>query len=91
VAGRVAGAAEERRMAERQQAGVADQQVEGAGKQREAQHLEHEHRIGAEHRRQQGGQQQHAVDRELAAAVGVLQHYFSFPNRPAGAASARSP
>ena len=44
----VAGHAEEHRMAERQQADEADQQVERAGEQREAQHLHQEHRIDAE-------------------------------------------
>ncbi|MNT24821.1 hypothetical protein D3C72_1603180 [compost metagenome] len=52
--------AEERRMAERQQAGIAEQQVKGAGEQGEAQHLHQHHRI--EHRRgPQRAQQQDTV------------------------------
>ena len=37
--------AEERGVAEGEQPDIADQQVEGAGKQREAQHLHQEHRV----------------------------------------------
>ena len=50
IAGDVRGEAEERRMAEGQQAREAEQQVEGAGEQREAQQLHHEHRVQAEQR-----------------------------------------
>ena len=42
--------AEEHRVAERQQADVADQQIEGAGEQGEAQGLHDEERIGDERR-----------------------------------------
>jgi hypothetical protein len=45
----VAGEAEERGMAEGQQAGEPEQQVEGAGEQREAQQLHHEDRVQADH------------------------------------------
>jgi hypothetical protein len=41
----VAGRAQEHRVAEGQQAAEAEQQVEGAGEQREAQHLHQEHRV----------------------------------------------
>ena len=44
-AGDVAGAAEEGGVAEGEQAGIAEQQVEGAGKQDEAQQLHHEHGV----------------------------------------------
>ena len=49
---RIARAAEKRRMAEGQQAGVADQEIEGAGEQREAQGLHQKHRIDEKRRRQ---------------------------------------
>ena len=41
---------EEHRVAERQQPDIADQQIERAGEQREAQHLHDEERIGDERR-----------------------------------------
>ena len=60
-AGDVGCGAEKGRMAEGQQAGKAQQQVERAGKDREAQQLHDKHRIQAEHRRQQRQQQQRDV------------------------------
>jgi len=57
----IAGAAEEHRVPERQQAAEADQQVEGAGEQGEAQQLHQEHGVAHEGRHQQG-QQQGAVE-----------------------------
>ncbi|MNG32547.1 hypothetical protein D3C84_1185910 [compost metagenome] len=45
VAGAVAAGREESRMPEREQAGVAEQQIERAGEQAEAQQLHQEHRI----------------------------------------------
>ena len=53
--------AEEHRVAERQQADIADQQIEGAGEQRDAQHLHDEERIGEE--RRDGDQREHQHDR----------------------------
>ena len=50
MAGDVGGEAEERRMPERQHPGVADQQVERAGKQGEAQHLRREQGINRKRR-----------------------------------------
>ncbi|MNQ28018.1 hypothetical protein D3C85_412870 [compost metagenome] len=64
VAGDVAAAGEERRVAERQQSGEAQQQVEGAGEQREAQQLHQEHRV---HR--QRGDQRQAQQRQVEAAL----------------------
>jgi hypothetical protein len=52
----ITGRAEERRMAERQQAGIADQQIECAGEQRKAQHLHQEYRIQHKRRGQQRDQ-----------------------------------
>jgi len=57
----VAGGAEEHGMAERQQAAIADQEVERAGEQRKAQRLHHEVRIEA---RQRHDGQQHPHDDE---------------------------
>ncbi|MCY1184178.1 hypothetical protein D9M73_248480 [compost metagenome] len=94
--GRIASTAEESRVAERQQARIADQEVEGACEQREAQHLEHEHRVGAGQRRDQQASQQCAVERPPRQAARRLQpgcsdsrsvHHFSFPNNPAGRSS----
>ncbi|MNL24681.1 hypothetical protein D3C87_1461260 [compost metagenome] len=99
VAGRVAGAAEERRVAEREQPGKADQQVECAREQREAHHLQYEHRVGARHRGHDQPQQQQAVKHLLLhtrsvpdgsganrhrGLSGLSAHHFSLPNRPAG-------
>ncbi len=53
----VSGAAEEGRMAERQQPDIADQQVEGAGEQRKAQRLHNEDRVQDERRDQCQGDQ----------------------------------
>lgn len=77
VAGRVAGAREEHRMAERQQPRIADQQVERGREQREREHLHHEHRIRADERRRQQRGEQRAVKH-------FSLHHFSLPNRPAG-------
>ena len=67
-------------MTERQQPGEADQQIEGAGEQREAQQLHQEYRVAEERRRQRDGQCNGVQD--------FLVHaYFSFPNRPAGRSS----
>ncbi|MNL39447.1 hypothetical protein D3C87_1617270 [compost metagenome] len=52
VAGDIAGAAEEGRVAERQQARIADQQVESAGKQGKAQQLHQEDGIAVKRGRQ---------------------------------------
>ena len=84
VAGDVGGEAEEHGVPERQQADIADQQVEGAGEQREAQHLHQEHGIDDERRHQperhQGGE--HLQSAVVAAVPWRL--YFGVPNRPCG-------
>ena len=51
VPGDIAGRAEEHGMAEGEQPGVADQQVEGAGEQGEAEDLHHQHRVDHGRRR----------------------------------------
>jgi len=79
IAGDVAGAAQKSGMAERQQTGVADQQVEGAGKQREAQQFHEEHRVLEEGRRQRQREHQRVTE----PVVGQKLH-FSLPNKPAG-------
>ncbi len=55
-------------MAERQQSGEAEQQVEGAGEDREAERLHHEHRVDARERRD-GEQRRHdrRADQDAAA------------------------
>src|SRR5690606_9616593 len=71
---------QEGRMAERQQAHVAQQQVEGARKQRVAQHLHDENGVGP-----QGGQQP-----DEKARHDIKQHFalhVSFPNKPDGRSS----
>jgi hypothetical protein len=47
-------------MAEGQQPGIANQEVEGAGEQAEAQELHQEHRVGEHGRGQRDGQGHHA-------------------------------
>ena len=85
--------AEIERVAERQQADIADQQVERAGKQRKAQRLHQEQRIDKERRDDQ--HRHHRAERDdLAAAFGRMRgrgerfgggdHHVVLPNRPAG-------
>ena len=82
-AGAVRRAREIRGMAERQQAGVAEQQVEGAGEDGVAERRHHEDRIEAQERR--GDEQQQAGDQAGARQRGILgAHQASLPNRPAG-------
>ncbi len=69
VRGDIACHAEEHRVAEGEQADIADQQIEGAGEQRDAQHLHHEERVDEERRGGDQRQHQHARDREIAALV----------------------
>ena len=57
VTGDVAATGEERRVAEGQQPGIAEQQVEGAGEQGEAQQLHQEHRVDGQRRQQRQAQQ----------------------------------
>ena len=94
----IAGGAEEHRVAEGQQPAEADQQVEGAGEEREAHHLHHEHRVdegrcGHEegHHHDEGD----AVHAQFIAAplcggrrrrADRVRH-FCAPNRPAGRTS----
>ena len=87
MAGDVARGAEEHRVAERKQAGEAEQQVEGGGEQREAQRLHEEDGVH-QRRRDEPDDEQHRVE-DLAPVV----HAASFPcrrGRPA-APAARSP
>ena len=53
--------AQKRRVAERQKAGIAKQQIEGAGEQREAEALHQEYRVDPGVRRNQGGEEQHKI------------------------------
>ena len=81
-------------MAERQQADVADQQVEGAGEQGEAQGLHDEERIGDERRHGERRRQDDERDGELprlarggaawARRSGSRSSQATLPNRPAG-------
>ena len=73
-------------MAERQQAAIAEQQVEGAGEQREAQHLHQEDGIEQERR----DQQQHAEPDEDRAhgASALWTPAWTLPEIDGGALSA---
>jgi hypothetical protein len=77
VAGHVGRGAQEGRVAERQQAGEAHQQIERASEEGIAEHLHHEDGIGAEQRQQADADEQRGVAEELLV-------HFSFPKRPAG-------
>ncbi len=73
-------------MAERQQAGVAQQQVERHREDREAQRLRDEDGIDA-HEGRDDQDRQRDDPGDLAGALRALAepvHHFSFPNRPAG-------
>jgi hypothetical protein len=59
-------------VAERQQPDIADQQVEGAGEQREAQRLGQEHGIELE-RRHQRQRQQRRVCEDFRSVVGIAK------------------
>ncbi len=95
-AGGVGGGGEVGGMAEREQPGVAEQQVEGAGEDRVAERGHHEHRIEAdERRRDQQRQPGDGADMGQARDVGDgaggrkrqglgVAHQASLPNRPAG-------
>jgi hypothetical protein len=95
VRGDVAAHAEIGRMPERQQADEADEQVEGRGEQREAQHLHQEH--GVEQERARRDQHQHRREGDLLRGghadaggdggrhLGCGHH--ALPNRPAGLSS----
>ena len=61
LAGDVGRAAKERGVTERQQTGVAQQQVEGRGEQRERHQLHDEHRIGTGERRDDQAEQKKAI------------------------------
>src|SRR5262249_40434077 len=77
--GDVGGRAEERRVPEGQNAAEAEQQVEGAGKERKTQELHHEYGIDAEQGRAQEEHGRDGVDDGHRA-----RHGYSLPNRPAG-------
>jgi hypothetical protein len=72
----VARRAEEHGVTEGKQAAEADQQVEGAGEEREAHRLHHEHRI--EHGGRRGEQRGHDGDAD------VLMLHLWVPKSPAG-------
>ncbi|EGF47221.1 hypothetical protein AAULR_25856, partial [Lacticaseibacillus rhamnosus MTCC 5462] len=82
-------------MAEREDAGVAEQQVEGAGEEGEAQHLHQEDRVEVERRHGQGGhadQDQHGFQAQQRTFGGrgdaqLAVHQASLPIRPAGRTS----
>jgi hypothetical protein len=78
---------------EREQADVADEQVEGGGEEAEAQHLHHEHGVEDEGRHREdgdadGGEEagvlRQAPPRDHGGAQLGLQCHHSLPNRPAG-------
>ena len=84
-------------MAEGEEAGVAEQEVEGAGEEREAEHLHQEHRVEHERRdeerREQDREDQQVVarhaerrglDRHGDVGERLLGHQAALPNRPAG-------
>ena len=93
VRGEIARPAEEHGMAERDQADIADQKVEGAGEQRETQRLHEKDRIGDEWR---DDEQHHHHDEGRTEAparllapdqqggIERLLHHAFRPNRPAG-------
>ena len=70
-------------MAEAHQPGIAQQQIEGAGEEREAQRRHQEDRIGEE-RRDQPERQQHEAD---VALIDDGAGHLLCPNRPAGLTS----
>ena len=84
---------EEHRVAEREQVDVADQEIEGAGEQREAERLHDEERIGDE-RRDRDQRDHHCEGDPAGAAVaacrirrgdgGLGSCQAALPNRPAG-------
>ena len=98
VAGDVAGRAEEGGVAEGEQADIADQEVERAGEEREAQHVHQED--GVDRERGQGEGQDHDRERDPAVGLGAVglapavsaaavspiasPSQLALPNRPAG-------
>ena len=90
-------------MPEGKQAAVAQQQVEGAGEEREAEHLHQEDRVEEERRDQQEHQEpgedrhvvpRHAERRRLGGhgdvGYGLVGHHAALPNSPAGFTSRTS-
>ena len=82
----VARGAEEHGVAEGQQAAEADQQVEGAGEQREAQRLHQEHRVDDERRDREDAiaRADHAAMRACSVTLRRRSSSAFLPNRPAG-------
>ena len=84
-------------MAEGQQPAVAEQEVEGAGEEREAEHLHQEDRVEHE-RRDHEQREQRREDRQVVAGHaergglqrqrdvggGAVAHHAALPKRPAG-------
>ncbi len=96
MGGEIGRTAEECRMPEGKDAGIAQQQVEGAGEQRETEHLHDEDRIEVEGRQYQRGdaeQDQYGFQAYQWApgrgdgAAGLAVHQVSLPIRPAGRTS----
>ena len=92
--GDVGRAAEERGVTERQEADIAEQQVEGAGEQRHAQRLHDEDRIEKMRRRDcqrdQPARPQPDSRRAALAMLGSGEGHAARPNRPAGLISSTS-
>ena len=92
IGGDIGGPAEERRVAERRHADIADEQVEGAGEEREAQRLHQENWIEHEGRAKRGDEERHGDDaagagrhaRRGGALGHRLRHRISRPKKPAG-------
>ena len=87
ITGNVRGTAEERGVPERQQAGVAEQQVEGAGEEREAQQVHHKDRVGIEGRAKAGDQhddKQNAVDHGLTSPYRISPQGGTTAPAPSG-------
>jgi hypothetical protein len=89
----IAGRAEEHRVAEGQQAAEADQQVERAGEEREAQRLHQEHRV--DHGRGNDEERHHHHEGDaVVAQLGlfavrgvrevIVAHGYLCPNSPCG-------
>ena len=87
----VAGAAKEQRVAEREQAHVSDQEIEGAGEEREAERLHREDGVdepgrGRDHQDQDGDGNSLRDGPRLDPLQCDVGH-VCFPNRPAGRTS----
>src|SRR5262249_27456120 len=93
VRGDICCPAEEKGVPEREQADVADQQVERQREEREAQRLHQEHRIDKRRRDDERGRHRHedsglapgrASRNRRADLLRDIRHYATLPNSPAG-------